>query len=50
LRDRLQRLGDHRVHAGVVDAARRAWTRRIEQSVQALFDESGAPLRHRLLA
>ena len=45
---RLQRLGGHCIDTHIVDAARRARTWRIEQSVQALLDETSAPLRHRL--
>jgi len=41
----LQRLGDDGVHWRVFDRARRTRARSIEQAVQPMFDESGAPLR-----
>jgi hypothetical protein len=44
----LQRLGDDGVHLCVFDRARRAGARSIEQAVQPMLDESGAPLRDSL--
>jgi hypothetical protein len=47
--DALQRLGDDGVHLRVLDRARRTRARGIEQSVQPMLDEPGAPLRDGLL-
>lgn len=44
----LQRLGDHVVHPRVVDRARSARPRGIQQSIKPMLYESGPPLRHGL--
>lgn len=45
----LQRLGDHGVDPCIVNRSLCARPRGVNQSVQPMLDESGAPLRNRLL-